>query len=351
MTLRRSDTWPSPKDRDWGDRLLFSLTMTHSVPAAVAAEAVGEAREACRETERAAAELFGDADAYAREVARDRVPVEERAGVDLEGGTPRDRWMLLLLTAGSSLGILSVMLLFGSGWTVEVGPAHAVLFSGVLAAWIGAHWGMLERRAGRLRRGWQWWVGSVAGVVVASTGAVLLKGRDPLFEFPVVALLLLSIALVVLGARRKPRPVPVGDVSRTLSPDAWFGHLGGLLRGRYYLPRESVRRHVADARGHWRDSGASHPQDEFGPPEVYALELLDGSSEPERGRGLGAAWFYTVMTAFSGFNVASSAIESEDVWGVVWRGAALLVFAALAAGAWRGHVSRSRTRSARALRP
>jgi hypothetical protein len=61
-----STRWPTDEDQAWGDRLLLRLGLDSTVPAGVADEAVADARDACRESGRPAAELFGDADAYAR---------------------------------------------------------------------------------------------------------------------------------------------------------------------------------------------------------------------------------------------------------------------------------------------
>lgn len=280
--------WPSEEDQAWGDRLLLRLGLDSTVPPGVADAAVSDARAACQESGRPAVELFGDADTYAVEVARDRVPVEDRASVDLAGGTPRSRWTLLVLTAGTSITVISIFLLFSSGWTLQVTAAHAALFVGVLLSWTAILWGLLDRRAGLLRRGWAWWVGGALGIVASATVTVSLQDRAPLVDVPVLVLLAAGAALVAVAVNITP-PAPPEDRSGDLPADAWFDRLGGLLRGRYHLPREAVRQQVADARAHWRDSEAPHPHDEFGAPEVYALELVDGSPEPQRRHRLATA--------------------------------------------------------------
>lgn len=331
--------WPTDDDQAWGDRLLLRLGLDSSVPEGLADEAVADARAACQESGRPAVELFGDPDAYAREVARDRVPVEERASVDLEGGTPRSRWTLLLLTAGTSSTVLTVMLLFSSGWTAPVSLAHVVLFVGVLLSWVAALWGLLDRRAGLVRRGWAWWAGTAVGIAASAAAAVSLEDLDPLFEMPLLVPLGAGVALVAVAVNRTPPTPQVDKTSRALDPDAWFDRLGGLLRGRYYLPRATVRQLVTDARAHWTDSGAQHPHDEFGAPEVYALELLDDSPEPRRGRRLATAWFYTVFAGFWAFNSVMAVLDDDGTWAVVWRSAALVLFVWLAAQSWRQHLA------------
>lgn len=338
-------TWPSDEDQAWGDRLRLRLGLDGTVTAEIADDAVADARAACQESGRPAAELFGEPDAYAREVARDRVPVEERASVDLAGGTPRSRWTLLLLTAGSSISVVSMALFFSSGWTAPASVAHVALFVGVLLSWVAALWGLLDRRAGLLRRGWAWWAGAAAGVAASSAAAVSLRDREPLVDVPLVAVLAFGVALVVVAVNRTP-PAPVADTSRTLSADAWFDRLGGLLRGRYYLSRTVVRQQVADARTHWQDSGAPHPHDEFGAPEVYALELLGDSTAPQRVHRLGAAWFYTVFAGLCTHSAVMEILDDTRTWAIVWRCAAAALFVGMATQTWREHFKSTRQKSA-----
>lgn len=338
-------TWPSDEDQAWGDRLRLRLGLDSTVTAEIADDVVADARAACQESGRPASELFGDPDAYAREVARDRVPVEERASVDLAGGTPRSRWTLLLLTAGASISVVSIALFFSSGWTAPASVAHVVLFVGVLLSWVATLWGLLDRRAGVLRRGWAWWAGAAAGVAATSAAAVSLRDQDPLLDVPVVAVLTGGVALVVVAVNRTP-PAPAEDTSRDLSADAWFDRLAGLLRGRYYLSRTAVRQQVADARTHWQDSGAPHPHDEFGAPEVYALELLGDSAAPRRVHRLGTAWFYTAFAGICGYNAVMAALDGAGAWGVVWRCAAVALFVGMAAQTWREHMTSTRRKDA-----
>ena len=330
--------WPTADDQAWGDRLRLRLGLDGAVPAGTADEAVADARDACLESGRPAVELFGDADTYAHEVARDRVPVEDRASVDLAGGTPRTRWTLLLLTAGASTTVVGIALLLTSGWTAPASPAHVALFVGVLLSWVAILWGLLDRRAGLLRRGWGSWSAGALGIVASSTAAVSLRDRDPLVDVPVLAVLAVGVALTVVAINIKP-PAPAEDTSRDIPADAWFERLGGLLRGRYYLSRATVRQQVADARAHWEDSGAPHPHDEFGSPEVYALELLDDSPAPKRRQRLATAWFYTVFAGLCGYNAVSAVLDDETgAWGVVWRCVAVALFVGMATQTWREHL-------------
>lgn len=96
-----------------------------------------------------------------------------------------------------------------------------------------------------------------------------------------------------------------------------------------------MRRHVAQAQSHWRDSGTAHPREEFGSPAVYAFDLLDGMPEPKAGRRLARAWSYTAMAAFWAFSAAAGALDGDSTWSVASRGAICLALTIVAVNAWR----------------
>lgn len=170
-----------------------------------------------------------------------------------------------------------------------------------------------------------------AGVV----GALSLRDRPVLGEVPTLVPLLVCVALVVLAARQ-PSQVDLADED---APDEsapeWFDRLAGVLRGRYYLSRRDVRHHVAEAQAFWRDTGATHPRDEFGSPQVYALRLLEGSARPRSTRMRLEALFYTLMTALAVALLVGSITDGEGVGDLLWRVAGLLLFGSLAVRAWR----------------
>jgi len=171
-------------------------------------------------------------------------------------------------------------------------------------------------------------------VLGGAIGATSLSDRAPFGEVPVLALLATAVALLVVGfVREEPAAEPPAGAGST-TPDVWFDQLFGLLRGRYYLPRATAARYVADARSHWVDAGSAHPADEFGGPEVFALELLDGSSEPERRRARYAAWLYTVVAAYWAVITTTTTLDDGSVWSVAWRAVAFLLFAGSAVSAW-----------------
>ncbi|WP_432491001.1 hypothetical protein [Kineococcus auxinigenes] len=326
--------WPRPADERWGDRLRLRLAVEHGVPAPVAEEAVAEARLACWESGRPAEELFGAADEHAAEVARERVPVERRAAVDLDGTSPRDRWATLLLGAGSGGLVGGVSLLVAQGWTTAVTPAGLAVLAATAVGLAGAAWGVLERRAGRLGRGWAWIAAGAAGLVACVAAADALRDRPALGELPVPLVLLVSLALVVAGAKLPQRPATL-DAGAAGDPDEWFARLAGLLRGRYHLSRADARARVEEARGYWRDSGSAHPGDEFGTPEVHALHLVEDSPEPRRRRVRLQAWSCTALAALCAATAVRTALEEGFGGELLWRAAVVAVVTCLAVGAWR----------------
>ncbi|WNB86268.1 hypothetical protein [Cellulomonas sp. ATA003] len=327
--------WPSAQDQAWADRVLWRVVVREGAPAAVADVVLAEARAACREAGRPAVELFGDADAYAAAVARDRVPEGDRAGLDLDGSSPRDGWTLWLLTTGWTVSVLGVVLLVVDGWSVTVTGWGLAVVAATVGLGTGALWGHLERGAGRVRRGWVWWGAGIAALVAALGVGTLVDDRPAVAELPTPLLLVAGVVLVVVGfARPESRPEP--EVRPTsVTPQQWFDGLAGLLRGRYHLPRAEVARQVSDARAHWLDAGSDHPGDEFGTAAAYALRLMEGSPLPRQGRRRQRAWLYTAATVFWCAMVLDAVLTAGIGWRLAWTGAGLAVVAAAAATEWR----------------
>ncbi|WP_432534142.1 hypothetical protein [Kineococcus arenarius] len=326
--------WPRPEDEEWADRLRGRLALEHGVPAVVLDGAAEEARLACWESGRPAEELFGPADEHAAEVARERVPVERRAAVDLDGTSPHDRWAVVLLGAGWGGFLSGLLLLVTQGWTTAVTPAGLAVVAATAAGWTGAAWGVLERGAGRLARGWAWIAAGAAGLVACVVAADALRERPALGELPVPVVLLVSVALAVAGVKLPQRPATL-DPAAAGDADEWFARLGRLLRGRYHLTRADARARVEEARGYWRDSGTAHPRDEFGAPEVHALRLVEDSPEPRRRRSRLQAWSCTALAAYWAVTVVDTALDEGFGGELLWRAAAVAFLVPLVVGAWR----------------
>lgn len=346
MNAQTRTTWPTPDDQAWADRVLLRLHLTHDVPAKVGQAALSEARLACLDSGEPPAALFGEPDVYAAEVARHRVPEEYRAGADLDGAAPTDALTMLLLGGGWLICVASVVLFLVNGWAVDLSRAGLTLALGTTLASAAALWGLTVRHAGHVRRSWWWGAVAVVGLGVAGS-SVTLPTSTALVRLPVVAVLVLGIAVLAAGMTTKPGDRTVDpERLRAAAPDAWFDHLAGLLRGRYYMGLPTVHGYVADARAHWTDSGTEHPVDEFGTPEVYALHLVESTARPAKGRDRVHAWFWTFVAVTWGIWVVRDLLDGDLGATLLWRIPGLVFFTLAAVGAWRGLRVDERTSSA-----
>lgn len=326
--------WARPEDEVWADRLRLRLALVHGGEGDLAEEVLAEVHQACTESGRTAEELFGTADAYAAEVAEDRIPVEVRAEADLDGAVPGMKWQGLAYAVGGTGIMLCLLVLLQDGWRAAAGPGELVLLVAVVVGMGAAVWGLLERHAGNLRRGWVLWTGTAAVVVAGSWIGVTLRDRPSVGGVPVLWLLAACVTLVAVAHRLPDHVVPARDW-RSDPADAWFDRLGAVLRGRYYLPRADVAAQVAEARTYWRETGAAHPYDEFGAPSVYALRLVQGSTRPHRGRRRVRAWIQTGVAVLAVAVLVGTVVEGGSTSDFAWRIGAVLLFSGLAVHRWR----------------
>ncbi|WP_432510022.1 hypothetical protein [Kineococcus sp. SYSU DK001] len=325
--------WPTPEDQAWADRALWRLVAREGVPGDLADDVLADAHQACLEARRPAGELFGDADRYAADAARERLPEADRAAADPDGASPRDRWPTWFLALGWATLLLGLTLLARHGWSLPVTAWGLAVYAAAVALGTGAHRGLRERRAGRLRRGWAWWRAGAAVLVGVLVVASPLQDRPALAVVP-TALVPAAGALALAVGFRWPHRTPRPDLADP-TPQQWFDDLAGLLRGRYSLTRREVARHVQETRSFWADSGAAHPAEEFGTAEEYALRLTDGSPAARRGRARGAAWLCTALAASWCWTVADQALIEGAGWGLAWRVGGLLLFTSVAVREWR----------------
>ena len=334
MKVQTRTEWPTPEDDQWAARVLLRLFTVHDVPADVGHAAVAEARLACIDSGESPAALFGAPEEYAAEVALHRVPEEWRAAADLEGAAPTDRLTMLLLGVGWLVSVLGVILFLVEGWSVDLTTARVTLALGGLVATLAIVWGMSVRHAGHIRKSWGWGALAAAGLAVAGS-SVMLAPSGTVLRLPVVAVLVVGVGLLVAGMATKPGDRTVdAEALRAAPAEAWFEHLAGLLRGRYYMARTEVRGYVADARTHWADSGSEHPVDEFGSPEVYAMRLTESRARPTQGRDRALAWLWTVFAVSSAVWLVSDVVTGDVGDVSFWSVGRLILFTLMAVGAW-----------------
>ncbi|WP_406003182.1 hypothetical protein [Streptomyces sp. NBC_00829] len=275
----------------WAARLELRLALQPGMDRASVEDVLGEVAGYCAETGESPREAFGDPDEYAVRVARERDPVGERAGRDWAGLRPADYLRLGMYGVAVLLVVGSGLLLVRGEWWVNLTFASVAGSVLVVAATMASGTALALRAAGRARVAAAAAVGMLV-LVVAAAMAFLGLSRDPFGRLPVWVFAVCGALLALLAWRLEPSsgsphraattPGQETGGKESAAPggtdpsdaDRWLGRLGDLLTGRHGLPRSQVRQLVADARLHLTATGCA-PSEEFGPVEVYALELAD----------------------------------------------------------------------------
>jgi hypothetical protein len=338
MSSYSDDGWVRPEDEQWGAGVQVRLALAHPAATRELIERVlTEAQQACADSGRPAQELFGDAADYAYEVADQRIPPEERAAVDMDGIAPAEQLQAALLALGLVGLALSVLLLLVGGWRVEISPWQLVVLAAGNVAYLAATGAVLARGAGQMRRSWSLVALAAAVLVGATAAAIPLEERPPVGDLPTLLPVAVYLAVVV-GAWNMPRLGRRPARRPDLPAEKWFAQLDGLLRGRYHLTRAVAARYVGEARVTWQESAAARPGDELGSPQVYAMQLMDGSPQPHRARRRSDAWVATAIAAMWTVHTGVYLWNGAEPGALTWRLVAVLVFVVLAVLAWRRHL-------------
>ncbi|GAA2098858.1 hypothetical protein GCM10009801_70080 [Streptomyces albiaxialis] len=290
MTAKETPEWPREDDARWAAEVELRLVLDHDAPSGLADRLLPEAREAVREEDRPARELFGDPRAYARTLAREHIGEERRALRDARGLTPGERLVGAVLTLAFLGTLLPVLrwitdgLWARPGWSSVAGGA-TVTGAALLVALAVTAWS-----AGRRTGTWAFAGGAVA-LVVGGAAAIVSLPEEPVLSVPMPVLSALGAAVAV-GALRFPARIadewftPAFDAAREGgsgedADERWLRHLEHVLRGRHALRAAEARGHAEEARQHLAESG-ERAHEAFGSPEVYALRLADGARNQER---------------------------------------------------------------------
>lgn len=329
MNLSSKRQWSNPEDEQWGREFAESLASMPGISSDLASEALHDAQLASEESGCRASELFGSPVTFAEQIRRERVPVEIRAGVGNDGITARDRLKVLLTATGLTGASLSIGLFIVSGWSFLLTPSGLSLAVGGTVALVGALFGFQQRYAGHVRWGWTWWLAGLVGLVSSAVFAATVSDHTALLLLPTLLPFLVSLVALIISEALSYSPKPVATFSDQ-APEIWFNQLAGILRGRYQLSRIETQHQVAEAQNFWHDSGCSHPYDEFGSPEVYALEILEVSDKPRRASQHREALLYSIIALTCVFLAVDTLGASGFTWSSLFPLGAIGLFGTLA---------------------
>ncbi|AXG79618.1 hypothetical protein [Streptomyces paludis] len=313
-------------EQQWLDRLELRLALAPGMTREITEDILAEVTAHCAETGQHPEDAFGPADEFAAQTARERVPVAERARRDRSDRLPGDFWKAGLTTLSALLGVYTYNVMRHDGLWFHVTAAG---LTGILllAATVQAVWmakGLYA--AGRIR----------ATALAGAGTAVLIAGAFAAFALlpdaslarlpsPLLALAALApLGLLWLLNRRSAAAVtgpedttaptdPINHDGSTdpTDPEDWLRLLGGLLTGRHKVPGRRSRELVAEARGHLAATGGS-PAEEFGPVEVYALQLAEQSGP--RVWWSRASWQTALLTALLLAYVVTATVKGDFGW-------------------------------------
>ncbi|WP_432544251.1 hypothetical protein [Kineococcus sp. SYSU DK002] len=324
--------WPTAADEGWARRVRADL-LREDVPAVLADAVLQDARAVCADSGRPAAEVFGTPQEYVRQRPQESLDPDLRARYDRDGAPDAPDAPGLLLRLGGAALFVSIGTAAREGWTAEGGYAHAALLAAVLGTFLLGSEALRRRRAGRLRGSRSAWAWAVVTAVAGIGAARLLRDDPARLDVPVLVPLLTSVAVVAVGAGlRARRPVAPLPAVPEVAPEQWFTRLEQVLRGRHLVPSATARREAAEARAFWTASGASHPREEFGTPEAYAVVLTDGDDAPRRRRATGQAVVTTLVAVLALVNLALALLDGDAGWW--WRALTALVLGAVAVASW-----------------
>ncbi|NRQ51626.1 hypothetical protein [Aeromicrobium stalagmiti] len=266
--------WTDDADEQWADA--FTLAAAR-LPAVRHGDIMGwldEVHTAVGDSEVSAEALYGTPDEAAEHLPAG-MPIARRAAVDAEGMTPREAADGVLMTMGAFLLGLAVWGFATRGWSLDVTAPAAALVAIVVPLGTGG-WttALLLRRNGRLRASWlaAATVTLLAAVAMAST--LLVADPDQVVvTVPVLAVGALGLVTATLGWFLPTPDAVVDDRSRDWPADQWYLRLEGVLRGRHGVARTAARTAIEETRSYVEESGAPHPYNEFGAPEIHALHV------------------------------------------------------------------------------
>ncbi|WP_405835522.1 hypothetical protein OG528_01555 [Streptomyces platensis] len=310
----------------WEARARLALA-GQSVDRAAADMVLDEVDLHCAQSGETPEDAFGAPEWYAAVVARDRIPPEERTDRHWDGLTRADHVCAALAQTGVAVLVAGVCVWVRDGTMLTVTPA-GVAGSALLGVAIPSACLTATLASSRARGAVRWGAGAVAALLL-SAGAFTYLPTVPHGRLPAPALCALGVLLLWSAARHKPGP---GHTELTMGshtlPENWLVDLPRLLEERHGLSRSRAAELTREATHHLTATGCS-PQEEFGPVELYALQLAEGQSIPRTRwwmrHDVQAAALAVILVGYLMTNLASAG----PVWQTVLAAVALATELAL----------------------
>ncbi|MFJ7899448.1 hypothetical protein ACIQ6V_02845 [Streptomyces sp. NPDC096198] len=312
----------------WKARLRLALA-EKSVDAETADAVLDEVELHCAQSGETPEDAFGAPEEYAAEVARERIPLEERSSRRWDGPTRSDLAFAALAQVGLAAVLSGVYLWVCDGTMLTVTPAGlagtALTAIALLCACCAA-----GCARSRMRGALGWGVAALGAVLLAATAFTTLPGTS-IGRLPAPSLCVLGVLLLWTAAGHEPDPNrEQREVKAPTGPADWLTELPRLLEERHGLSRARASELTREAAHHLTATGHS-AEEEFGPVEVYALRLAEEQTPPR------APWWTrddiqaAVFTAVFATYLISSLSSRGPLWQTALAATALAIELALLA--------------------
>ncbi|MFD1845652.1 hypothetical protein [Arthrobacter flavus] len=327
MRNQQSASDPRHADTEWAIDVEKRLNGA-PIPMEAVRVALSDAHRAGFESGQPLRDLFGSPEEYVELITED-VPLELQAAVDVTGISRSDRWRILVACSGVCGLLISFSLLLLEGWSLILSPAVIALSFGSVAAWAALVLSSIERSSGRISRGWLWLSVAVFVFAASIVIAAVSQDSDSLTQVPTVGLI--AASLVVLAATYR---LPLRSRSRSMPTEnltalGWYSRLAGLLRGRYALSHDQVKKIVHDAESLANNSQKNHPEIEFDTPESYAAQLMGGSIMKAGRQRRTESWIYIAITVVFASSTVNAIITNTSLWLTSLFGLGFIIFAVM----------------------
>ena len=315
-----------PVDTDWADTVRFKLVLAGFTQEHVH-EALETAYHAVEVSGLAANEALGDPDEYAEQVISEELTVEEELEESGEASSVR-HWLLnsslaVILATGYLLFLMAKDHQKGEPFNFTVGMLGLLVAIAVLLGTVSFGYGMLKMAKPVLAT-----ASAAVGVAVTTFLIVQLATNSELKSQVLVAdfsrwwLLVAWIALIVfMRILFKIFPAKGEEAQQDPTDEEWFDKLESVLRWRYLVRKNAVKREVASAWQEFADAKADNYRltaaEYHGTVDNYAFSVKKALATNETKKPFLMLVFYSFL--FLGMGVAGVISLFAD--GFSWQSA------------------------------